>query len=379
MKILYCLNSGNFGGMEQHVTDLVAGMVAKRHEVHVWCGEGPLQEMFKELGAQTTLRNIKFDIDHEYIGDLTNYLTRQNIDLIHTHELKAGINGLIAGKIAGTKTKISHIHTPLSEWPDHNIFMHIKLFLEKKLYSFMVNTFATLEIALTESRKQLKLQEGIKVDKLKVIPNGIDLNKFVIAEEERYKLKQIFRDKYKIPQEAIIIGNISRVTEEKGHKILVEAFSQIYKKNKNVYLLLAGGGILENEIRNMANDLNISQNVIITGRFSDEDKIKYYSALDIFVFPSLAEGFGIVILEAMAFGLPLICSDLPVFKEIDNAEISFFKTKDALDLAEKLQIGLSSKVKLKTNEEIRAKLSKWSLEKFIYSYNELYENLNART
>jgi len=116
MKIAYILNSGNFGGMEKHVLDLCQGMIQHGHQVFVWCPSGDMVPSFEKAGAQVTQIKIRFDIDPTYIKRLARFLKENRVDIVHAHELKAAVNSLIAGRLAGVNVRISHTHTPISEW-----------------------------------------------------------------------------------------------------------------------------------------------------------------------------------------------------------------------------------------------------------------------
>ena len=85
MKILFTLNSGNPGGMERHVRDLVFGLVARGHEIHVWFRSGPISAWYIDAGATVTEVGIKLDIEPVYISKLSKYARSQKIDLIHAH------------------------------------------------------------------------------------------------------------------------------------------------------------------------------------------------------------------------------------------------------------------------------------------------------
>ena len=79
MKILYVLNSPNFGGMEWHVNDLVVSMKKKGHDVFVWCPSGQMMDVYRESGAICTDALKKFDIDPNYNFKLTKYLKRKSV------------------------------------------------------------------------------------------------------------------------------------------------------------------------------------------------------------------------------------------------------------------------------------------------------------
>ena len=377
MKILYVLNSSKFGGMEVHVLDLVKGMVKKGNEVFVWCPGGEMSDFYKEAGAHVTTEVIRRDFDFVYIKKLTNFVKDNRIEIVHAHELKAVINSLLACNKTGAKL-VTHTHTPISEW-QINI---LKRFLDTKIYSCMVNKYSDSEIALTDSKKNVKIKEGIKNDKLVVIPNGLDTSKFHLSNIQRYEYEKEIKSRYGIPLGTFVFGNLGRISEEKGHEVLVRAFGKFLEthifRKENFYLMIVGGGVLEEKVKNLVKELGIEKNVVITGRFEDFDKLKFLSTFDVFVFPTLAEGFGIVLIESLFMGIPTIASDLEVLKEVGGDFVDFFKVGDSDDLSEKMEneynkTGGENKFIIEGAKEFVEK--NYSMDSFIDSYENLYKKL----
>jgi len=381
MKILYTLNSGQRGGMEQHVLDLVKGMVSEGNEVFVWCASGPMVEVYKNAGAEVTIQPINLDIDPFYISRLYKFLTKNKIDVLHAHELKAVSSSLLAGALAKTSVRISHTHTPISEWK----ISYLKKRMNIMFDNLLVNLFATREIALTESRRSVKESEGIKDSKLVVIPNGLNLAEFSLSPEQKQKFKSEIMQRYNISDGTYVFGNISRISKEKGHKALVVAYADVCKslENQNIpnntFLFIGGGGPLEDELKSKVKELNIEDRVLITERFAEEDLQKFYATFDSFVFPSMAEGFGIVLIEAMAFSLPILCSDLEVLQEVGGSTVRYFETGSKEDLVAKMMdlykrqdqyYGFGNKARRRV-EEI------YSIDLFVSRYLDLYKELSV--
>ena len=378
MNILYVTNSGIFGGMEWHVYDLAKGMKEKGHKVYIWCPEGPIVDFYNKAGADITNKKIKFDIDPGYILSLKKFLEEKKIDVVHGHELKAVTNAVLAGFLAKTKVRIGHTHTPISEWKINRL----KKWVNVSGYARLINWFSTVEIALTKSRKRVKMKEGIRGGKLAIIPNSLRTQEFDITPLQRVEYKEEIRKRYDIPKNAFIFGNVGRITEEKGHNILVKAFkkfldSDLFHKG-DFYLMLVGGGWLEEDIKKYAEENGIGDRVIITGRFEEEDKVKFYSTLDTFVHPSLAEGFGLVLTEAMYNILPIICSDIEVLTEVGGDTVVYFETGKAANLSEKM-VSIYEKVAAEGSilgERAKKRVEEnFSMDKFIESYIKLYEEL----
>lgn len=135
----------------------------------------------------------------------------------------------------------------------------------------------------------------LKNKKMFILPNGIDIKKFEYNEEYRKE----YRKNLGIENKKVY-GHVGRFTFLKNHKYLIEVFKNILIKEPNSVLLLVGTGEEKNNILKSVAD--IKGNVIILEDREDVNKI--LSAMDIFIFPSLTEGFGIALLEAQANGLP---------------------------------------------------------------------------
>lgn len=370
MKILYTLNSGSPGGMEQHVLDLVNQMVLRGHDVYVWCSGGIIYDWYARAGAKVFEKPIRNDIDLVYIKDLRDFLKKEGIEAIHAHELKAVANSLIAGFLAGVKIRISHQHTPFVDWQ----VPKSKRLIYDIFYALLVNILGTREIALAESIKKAKLQAGIKGKKLVVIPNGVDVYKFFTTDNERQIFSKEIRKKYHIDSSVRIIGNLSRTTKEKGHELLIRAFAKLIDDKRvergKYTLMICGGGELEEKLWDLAGELGVKDRTVITGRFDDDMKVKFYSSFDYFVFPSLAEGFGIVLIEALISGLPVLCSDLAVLQEVGKDFPLYFKTGDLEDLCDKM-LDLFEKDRAPESQRNFVE-SNYSLEKFGENYHNLY-------
>jgi len=377
MKILYVINSGKPGGVEQHVLDLTKSMIALGHVVYVWCLPGSIEAWYKDTGAHVFTNNrIRFDIDPLYVIDLAAFIIREQIDVVHAHELKASTNALLASFSVMAKVKITHIHTPMSEWQVRGLVKKLFTNLQIAGYACLINLLATREIALTDSRKKVKIAEGIRPEKLEVIPNALNFSGFDVSVETRQTYKNGIRSKYAIPDDAYVFGNIGRHTEEKGTDTLIRAFAQFVNRHsdKKYFLILGGGGKLEEANKWLANELGVADKVKITGVFPDDVKTKLYCSFDSFIFPSLAEGFGIVLMEAMYMALPVICSDLEVLREVGGNTINYFAKGNISDLVLRMQEQVASAVidNVPARDRVR---KEFSMDGFKMKYAGLYKKL----
>ncbi len=149
-------------------------------------------------------------------------------------------------------------------------------------------------------------------EKGKVIWNGsacgVDLKKFDISQKEKYRAE--IREKYNLKDSDFVFGFVGRITRDKGINELFFAFKEIIETNPNAYLMMVGRPELDKTVNKELFDwARYSKNVIFTGYTTTVEK--YLSAMDTFVFPSYREGFGLVVIEAEAMGVPVIVTDIP--------------------------------------------------------------------
>ncbi len=136
----------------------------------------------------------------------------------------------------------------------------------------------------------------------KIINNAIDSEKFAFS----VKVRDEIRTKLNISDE-FVVGNVARFHPLKNHLFLLDIFSEIAKSKPNAILLLLGDGDFREQIEIKINELNLTNNVKILGAV--ENVNDYLMAADLFLFPSLSEGLGVVLIEAQATGLECLTSD----------------------------------------------------------------------
>ncbi len=134
-----------------------------------------------------------------------------------------------------------------------------------------------------------------------IIPNAMDIGKYKYNEQTRKEV----RDKYSIG-DSFVLGHVGRFQEQKNHRYLVDVFDAYHRINNNSKLMLIGQGELQEEIKSKLTSLGLIDDVIFINESNEVEK--FYQAMDVFVFPSLFEGFGMVAVEAQLSGLPCISS-----------------------------------------------------------------------
>ena len=136
-----------------------------------------------------------------------------------------------------------------------------------------------------------------------IIPNGINVDHFRFDEEARRKI----REDYKIEENELVLGNVGRLTYQKNQVFLIGILKGLIEKGIEAKLLLVGDGEDRDMIEELIKENNLSEQIILCGM--QRDIAKFYSSFDIFVMPSISEGFGIAGIEAQASGLFCLLSD----------------------------------------------------------------------
>ena len=214
-------------------------------------------------------------------------------------------------------------------------------------------------------RKNVIIWYRLSCDKVVVIPNGVDLKMFT-KKNDRIMLEG--------DPSVLYIGHFSRL---KGVDVLIRAIAKVKSELPNIKLHLVGRGN-EHYLALLAKKEGIEKNVIFHGWVRQSLATNYYKSADICVFPSRHEGFGIVILEAMASGTPVIASDIPSFREIisDGIDGRLFKLEDAESLSKELvDLYQDPKLRRELSRHASDKVMMYSWEKIADKYICLYKYL----
>jgi glycosyltransferase involved in cell wall biosynthesis len=218
----------------------------------------------------------------------------------------------------------------------HLAFKDLYNLFERSYAKLLIDSavrFSDLIITVSQfSKSEILKHTKVKEDKIKVIYNGVDTKRFkVYPEEEKIKIK----NKYNLPDKFLFfVGNVKPHKNLKG---LLRAFERIIGEEKNIFLVITGKkeGFIkgDKEIFKILNNRYLKDRVIFTGYMSNEDLPLLYNLADIFVFPSLYEGFGLPPLEAMACGCPSIVSKITPLMEICGDAVYYVDPYDVEDMA----------------------------------------------
>ena len=232
----------------------------------------------------------------KYHNELKKVLKDGNYKIVHSHINTLSVFSLWAAKSAGVPVRIAHSHSTTNK-------KEKKKNLMKQVLKHFSKVFATDYMCCSElAGRWLFGDKEYDRGNVYLLNNAIDLDKFKYDENIRKEK----RKELNISDDTLVIGHVGRFVEQKNHRFLIDIFNEVHKERKNSILLLAGQGPLVEEIHEKVNELGLNESVRFLGQRKDIDKL--YQAMDLFLFPSLYEGLGMVAVEAQVSGLPCVVS-----------------------------------------------------------------------
>jgi glycosyltransferase involved in cell wall biosynthesis len=291
MKILFLVNHLNVGGITSYIFTLASGLKKEGHSVFIASSGGELLPKFNDLGIIYISIPIKTKNELSLkillsAFKLSKVIKDNKIDILHSHSRTTQVLGSLLHKLTSAK----HISTC------HGFF---KRRFSRKIFP----CWGERIIAISEQVKE-HLRDDFKVglERISLINNGIAVDKFKpvsLSQKQEAKSRLGLRS-------SPVIGILARLSDVKGHKYLIEAMKIVLVDFPDAQLLIAGEGKMEKELKRLSESLSIGKSVFfVTERLDTRDIL---SAIDIFVMPSLKEGLGLALMEAMSSGLAVIGS-----------------------------------------------------------------------
>lgn len=293
MNKILIINTVGFNyaeGISVVILNYLKNMPLDDMELHVLVNDNASSALQEEIAQYAKVKTCAFrkaDV-YSYLLYVWKLMKKERYDVVHIHGNSSTMfaEAFIA-KLNSVDTVLVHAHNTKTAHPVINwLFRPLMVMTADKL------------LACSKAAGEW-LYNGKEYICLN---NAIDIHKFAFDDKKRAEM----RKKLKINEE-ILIGHIGRFSMQKNHLFLIDAFAELHKKHPNSRLLLIGDGVLFDTVKEKVDSFNLTDYVIFVGRQADVSD--YYNAMDVFVFPSLYEGLGIVLLEAQANGLPVLASD----------------------------------------------------------------------
>lgn len=309
MRIAHVIKVTRISGAERHLLFLLDGLRQRGLDARLIIlveRDEPMREMVaaaKARGIPVQSILIGRDYDLPLLWRLRRALRHIKPDIVHTHLIHADLYGCVSAKLAGVGAVVSSRHLDdafryRARWRRVN----------RRLWRMI-----DAGIAISAAMKQFALTiEAAPTPKVSVVLYGMDFK--WLSDEAIDAARLRLRAELKMAADAQLLGMACRLVEQKGIPYALEAMRRIRSDFPRAHLVIAGDGEQASELRRLASRLGISDRVHWLGWRADAADLM--AALDVFLLPSLREGFGLVLLEAMSRRLPIVASHVGAIPEI---------------------------------------------------------------
>ncbi|CUO14453.1 GDP-mannose-dependent alpha-(1-6)-phosphatidylinositol monomannoside mannosyltransferase [Turicibacter sanguinis] len=285
LQVLPCLTQTN--GIAAYISNYFKYMDKKNLEMYFLVFTPSSNDRNKEIikfGGKIIELYIEKNL-FRYLSKLNRLIKKEKFDIIHCHVPNYGALIMPIAKMNKIPIRITHSHVNKS---GETLLKRVR----NDILSQISVLFSNKYLACSDDAGKFLFYKK----KFVVIKNAIEVKKYEYSKDLRMK----YQKKYNI-ENKFVVAQFGRLCNQKNQLFTIEIFNEILKKNNNSVLILAGDGPLEEKIRIKIKELNIEDNVILTGSCKELNEL--YSCIDIFLLPSKYEGLGIVLIEAQANGV----------------------------------------------------------------------------
>lgn len=237
------------------------------------------------------LKNLKL------IPNIKELLKSQKFDMVHCHTETGGILTRLS---MSADRNAKYVFTPHgmsfykgSSFKSQLIYYPVEKWICSKMSANLAMNSEEFDVLEHWNKSTAKFIHGVGLDLSKI--QNVDVN----IEEKRKE--------FNIPSNAKVILSVGELNGNKNHEVVLKAISELSNKD-NVYYIICGEGEKREELKSLANELNINEKLILTGYRHDVKE--FYKIADVFAFPSFHEGLPVSVMEAMAASLPIVCSKI---------------------------------------------------------------------
>lgn len=357
------------GGVERYLETLFKYNDNDKVENILVCSQNYDSNKFKNIASRVIVLKMAHDIDPKsdlkVEKKLRSIIKQLKPDIVYAHSSKAGAFARIAD--LGLKNKV--IYNP------HGWAFNMQQSAKKKeMYRWVEKIsahFCDKIVCISDAERESALREKIcKPDKLKVIYNGIDI-------KEIENTSPMSRTQLGIPKDAFVVGMVGRISKQKAPDTFVKAAKLIKEKIPNAYFLIVGDGELRDKIENLISQYNLSSSFWITGWVNNPTA--YMKIMDIGMLLSRWEGFGLVLPEYMACGVPIIATRVDAIPDIIRDGVNgMLVDKDNIQLIAKIikKIVMDTRFKqdmIKNEQHVVEE--KYNAKRVGYETNSMYQLL----
>jgi glycosyltransferase involved in cell wall biosynthesis len=304
LKVLQVIGGGEIGGAERHLLTLMRLMDRERFTPELLClCHGPFAGVCREEGITTHEIVMRHKLDLATVAPIRRLIKEQGIDLVHTHGVRANLVARMAGRSENVPV-VTTFHSVLQYDYSTSAEAAVARFLTR-----LTNNRTDRFIAISGAIKEDLVAMGVTPHRIKVIYNGLDVSLLTPGDSP-----DNVRRNLGISPGQRVVAMVGRLHAVKGHIFLLKAAQQIITQHHDVVFLLVGEGPERRTIEKTIQELGLEDKVIMTGFYPNISDL--YPIMDMLCLPSLMEGMGLVLLEAMYFGVPVVATQVGGIPEV---------------------------------------------------------------
>ena len=383
VKTKLCIVTHTFlphvGGIERVVYEQCKRLIQKQFEPMVLTHRNYTARKYVYDGIKVQCYdslNVGFRLGIPYaipqVSSFRTFLeTVKSNDLIHVHG-HPYLSSFLAAKIAKRYSKplVLTQHNTFIEY--NNIWDTAERVNDLAIGKQVLNE-ANKIIVVSDATKKYVLSLGANPEKVEVLHNGVDLNRFKPLSEVKYQM----RKKLGISKDANVVLTVRRIVYKNGIDTLLESAEIAVKRNPKLVFVVVGKGPDSEEVKEKIGQLRMQNNFKLTGFVSDEDLPLYYNIADLFALPSKSgEGLPLVVLEAMSCGLPVIATNVGGTSEVMSKDYGKLVPPNSPDSLAEALVEFSRKDVAALKKDLRAMMEeKYSWDKNVEKLSEIYKEL----
>jgi glycosyltransferase involved in cell wall biosynthesis len=314
IKLLQIVEDLKVGGLERVIASIASGLNEDDFETEIWClaNGGSIADELIVKGFKVKVLGLTSYHQPANIFRLARMMRQERFHIIHTHGYFASTFGRLAAIIGGIPLIFTHVHSAYYEYSKRH-------HLTEKILSKFTEKIICVSKAVQDFVVNI---EGISNRKTCIIYNGSDISSVAVTYEADDDMEVISN----LDGNNVVIIIVASLTENKGHRFLLEAVKLLIENEKKVQVLIVGDGPLRVDLGEYAQALGVTSRVIFTGQRNNV--VPLLKVSDIFVLPSIRrEGLSIAVIEAMAADLPVVGTSVGGLPEQIEDQINGFVVK----------------------------------------------------
>lgn len=370
IKVLHAIGGGEIGGAEELVLTLMKLLDREKYEPHLLClCPGPFAELAREQGFSSETIAMRHRLDISAVAPVREYMRCNNIDIVHTHGVRANLVVRLAARKEGLPV-VTTVHSILRYDYDSAFKAVFARFL-----TVITNKNTDKFIAISGAVEKDIKRMGVLPEKIEVIHNGLDIAKFSQPREAR----EVKRELGLHPDKPVVTV-VARLHPVKGHEYFLHAARKVLDTGLEAQFLIIGEGISRKKLKKLIEKLKLDGAVRMPGYYSPIEDI--YGVSDVVCVPSVMEGLGMVVLEAMYFGVPVVASNTGGIPEIieDRVDGLLVPPRNSQSLAYAImRVLVDTDLAGQLTRRGREKVRGFTLENMARKVEKIYQDVRRET